>query len=173
MNSYGTQVPANPKTGAATTGTVSVIDLANPNAAVKSINVGLHPTTLYAKNGALFVTNTGSDSVSVINTGRDAVVQTIATQPWPEASVGYEPDGVTLTNDGHLLVSLGRANAVAVYRYTRAQDAVHYVGLLPTDYFPASVNVVGGQIVVGNTRGIDALRPDASGATTPTTPRAA
>ena len=163
LNSYGTQVPANPNTGAATTGTVSVIDLANPGAAVKSINVGLHPTTLYAKNGALFVTNTGSDSVSVINTGRDAVVQTIATQPWPEATVGYEPDGVTLTNDGHLLVSLGRANAIAVYRYTRAQDAVHYVGLLPTDYFPASVNVVGGQIVVGNTRGIDALRPDASG----------
>jgi YVTN family beta-propeller protein len=164
INSYGTQVPANPNTGAVTTGAVSVIDLANPSAAVKTIDVGLHPTTLYANNGTLFVTNTGSDSVSVINTGRDAVVQTITTQPWPEATVGYEPDGVTLTNDGHLLVTLGRANAVAVYRYTRAQDAVHYVGLLPTDYFPASVNVVGGQIVVGNTRGIDALRPDSFGA---------
>jgi YVTN family beta-propeller protein len=165
LNSYGTQVPANPNTGAATTGTVSIINLADPNAAVKSISVGLHPTTLYAKNGALFVTNTGSDNVSVINTSKDAVVQTITTQPWPEASVGYEPDGVTLTNDGHLLVSLGRANAIAVYRYTQAQDAVHYVGLLPTDYFPASVDVVGGQIVVGNTRGIDALRPDSYGPT--------
>ena len=62
MNSYNTQVPANPNTGATTTGTVSVIDLANPNASPASINVGLHPTTLYAKNGALFVTNTGSDT---------------------------------------------------------------------------------------------------------------
>jgi YVTN family beta-propeller protein len=163
LNSYGTQVPANPNTGAATSGTVSVINLADPNAAVKSIDVGLHPTTLYAKDRTLFVANTGSDSVSVINTGKDAVVQTIATQPWPEANVGYEPDGVTLTNDGHLLVSLGRANAVAVYRYNRAQEPVHYVGLLPTDYFPASVNVVDGQVVVGNTRGIDALRPDVYG----------
>jgi YVTN family beta-propeller protein len=163
LNSYGTQVPANPDTGAATTGTVSVINLADPTAAVKNLNVGLHPTTLYAKNGTLFVANTGSDSVSVINTSKDAVVQTITTQPWPEANVGYEPDGITLTNDGHLLVTLGRANAVAVYRYTRAQEPVHYVGLLPTDYFPTSVDVVGGRIVVGNTRGIDALRPDASG----------
>ena len=165
LNSYGTQVPADPKTGAATTGTVSVINLADATAAVRSITVGLHPTTLYTKGAALFVANTGSDSVSVINTRNDAVVQTIATRPWPEANVGYEPDGVTLTDDGHLLVTLGRANAVAVYRYTGAQAPVHYVGLLPTDYFPASVNAIRGQIVVGNTRGIDALRPDTTVAT--------
>jgi YVTN family beta-propeller protein len=163
LNSYGTQVPADPNTGAVTTGTVSVINLADANAAVQTIDVGLHPTTLYANNGTLFVTNTGSDSVSVIDTGTDCVVQTIATRPWPQASVGYEPDGVTLTNDGHLLVTLGRANAVAVYRYHRAQEPVHYIGLLPTDYFPASVDVVGGRVVVGNTRGIDALRPDSYG----------
>ena len=163
LNSYGTQVPADPNTGATTTGTVSVINLADPNAAVKSIDVGLHPTTLYARNGAVFVTDTGSDAVSVINTRRNAVVQTIATRPWPEASVGYEPDGVTLTDNGHLLVTLGRANAVAVYRYTKPQEPVSYVGLLPTDYFPAAVNVVGGQVVVSNTRGIDALRPDSNG----------
>src|SRR2546423_291957 len=163
LNSYGTQVPADPKTGATTTGTVSVINLADSNATVKSIDVGLHPTTVYAKNGALFVTNTGSDTVSVINTGKDAVVQTIATKPWPEASVGYEPDGVALTDDGHLLVTLGRANAVAVYRFTKAQEPVRYVGLLPTDYFPASVDVVRGQVVVGNTRGIDARRGDPNG----------
>ena len=70
-------------------------------------------------------------------------MQTIATQPWPEASVGYEPDAVTLTDDGHLLVTLGRANAVAVYRYTSAQEPVSYVGLLPTDYFPAEIATVG------------------------------
>ena len=164
INSYGTQVPADPKTGAATTGTVSVINLAAPNTTVDSINVGLHPTTLYAaKDGTLFVANTASDTVSAIDTRKDRVVQTITTQPWPEASVGYEPDGVTLTDDGHLLVSLGRANAVAVYRYTKAQAPVHYIGLLPTDYFPTSVDVVGGKIVVGNTRGVDALRPDSNG----------
>ncbi|NUP42408.1 MAG: phosphoesterase [Streptomyces sp.] len=159
VNSYGTQVPASPVTAATTTGTVSVIDLANPAAAVGSIDVGLHPTALYAKGKALFVTNTATNDVSVIDTSRGKVVQTIATQPWPQATVGYEPDAVTLTDDGHLLVTLGRANAVAVYKYTSAQEPVSYVGLLPTDYFPSEIATVGDRIVVSNTRGIDAQRP--------------
>ncbi|GAA4610675.1 alkaline phosphatase family protein [Actinoallomurus liliacearum] len=159
INSYNTQVPANPATGATTTGTVSVIDLANPAAAATSIDVGLHPTALYAKNGALFVTNTATNSVSVIDTAKNKVVQTIATQPWPEASVGYEPDAVTLTDDGHLLVTLGRANAVAVYRFRKPLEPVSYVGLLPTDYFPAEITTVGDDVLVSNTRGIDARRP--------------
>ncbi|MEY9875227.1 hypothetical protein ABH931_004728 [Streptacidiphilus sp. MAP12-33] len=165
LNSYGTQVPASPVTGATTSGTVSVIDLADSSAAVRSIDVGLHPTGVYAKNGVVFVTDTASNQVSVIDTRRgDRVVQTIDTQPWPEATVGYEPDAVTLTDDGHLLVTLGRANAVAVYRYSGPQDPVSYVGLLPTDYFPAEIATVGGKVVVSNTRGVDALRPDATGA---------
>jgi YVTN family beta-propeller protein len=158
INSYNTQVPADPVTAATTTGTVSVIDLANP-AAVTSIDVGLHPTALYAKNGALFVTNTATNNVSVIDTAMNKVVQTIATQPWPEATVGYEPDAVTLTDDGHLLVTLGRANAVAVYRYTTPLEPVSYIGLLPTDYFPAEITTVGNDVLVSNTRGIDARRP--------------
>ncbi|MFF4860787.1 alkaline phosphatase family protein [Streptomyces sp. NPDC001231] len=159
INSYGTQVPADPKTGATTTGTVSVIDLADPTAAVGSVDVGLHPTAMYAKKGAVFVTNTATNDVSVIDTRRNKVVQTIATQPWPEASVGYHPNAVTLTDDGHLLVTLGGANAVAVYRYTSAQEPVSYVGLLPTDYVPAEIATVGNEVVVSNTRGIDARRP--------------
>lgn len=159
INSYGTQVPANPQTGATTTGTVSVIDLTDPTAAVGSIDVGLHPTAVYAKNGAVFVTNTADNNVSVIDTRKNKVVQTIATQPWPEASVGYEPNAVTLTDDGRLLVTLGRANAVAVYRYKSPQEPASYVGLLPTDYFPAEITTVGKKVIVSNTRGIDARRP--------------
>ena len=162
INSYNTPIPASPVTAASTTGTVSVIDLANPAAAVGSITVGLHPTALYAAKRALFVTNTATNHVSVIDTARDKVVQTIATQPWPEASVGYEPDAVTLTGDGHLLVTLGRANAIAVYRYTSPLEPVSYLGLLPTDYFPAEIATVGHDIVVSNTRGIDARRPTTS-----------
>ncbi|MEW2625345.1 bifunctional YncE family protein/alkaline phosphatase family protein [Streptomyces sp. NPDC048106] len=169
MNSYGTQVPADPDTGASTSGTVSVIDLANPTAAPASIDVGLHPTAVYAKNGVVFVTNTADNSVSVIDTKKDKVVQTIATQPWPQASVGYEPDAVTLTDDGRLLVTLGRANAIAVYKYSSAQEPVSYVGLLPTDYFPSEIATVGDQIVVSNTRGIDALRKSSNHGTHDTT----
>ncbi|MFE7525890.1 bifunctional YncE family protein/alkaline phosphatase family protein [Kitasatospora sp. NPDC057542] len=164
INSYGTQVPADPATAATTTGTVSVIDLADPAAPVGTVTVGLHPTALYAKNGVLFVADTASDEVSVIDTAHDKVVQTISTKPWPEASVGYEPTAMTLTEDGRLLVTLGRANAVAVYRFTGAQEPVSYVGLLPTDYFPAEIATVGAKVIVSNTRGIDARRPNSTGA---------
>jgi YVTN family beta-propeller protein len=160
MGSYGTQVPANGYLGTSTTGTVSVIDPANPSAAIGSIAVGLHPTAMYTDGNALFVANTNSDTVSVIDTSLNEVVQTIETRPWPASAVGYEPDGIDLTKDGHLLVSLGRANAVAVYRYDgEPKDPVSYIGLLPTDYYPANVATVGGQIVVTNTRGTDARGP--------------
>ncbi|MFE9061148.1 alkaline phosphatase family protein [Streptomyces violaceusniger] len=163
INSYGTQVLADQKTAATTSGTVSVIDLANQDAAVSSIEVGLHPTAVYAKNGVVFVTNTADNNVSVIDTAKDKVVQTISTQPWAKARVGYEPDAVTLTDDGHLLVTLGRANAVAVYKFTSAQEPVSYVGLLPTDYFPSEITTSGNQVYVSNTRGVDARRKATGG----------
>ncbi|GAA1113851.1 MULTISPECIES: bifunctional YncE family protein/alkaline phosphatase family protein [Streptomyces violaceusniger group] len=163
INSYGTQVLADQKTAATTSGTVSVIDLANQDAAVSSIEVGLHPTAVYAKNGVVFVTNTADNNVSVIDTAKDKVVQTISTQPWAKARVGYEPDAVTLTDDGHLLVTLGRANAVAVYKFTSAQEPVSYIGLLPTDYFPSEITTSGKEVYVSNTRGIDARRKAGGG----------
>ncbi|MCU1692353.1 MAG: phosphoesterase [Frankiales bacterium] len=175
MNSYGTRVPADPVLGTSTTGTLSVIDTAVPAAAVRSIAVGLHPTALHTSGGALFVADTGSDTVSVVDTATDQVVQTIATQPWASSTVGYQPDGITTTPDGHLLVTLGRADAVAVYRYSAAapQQPVSLVGLLPTDYFPTDVAVAGGKVVVTNSRGTDALGPaltfDQGPGTTPAT----
>jgi YVTN family beta-propeller protein len=163
MDSYGTSVPANGYLGTSTTGSVSVIDPANPSATVGSIPVGLHPTAMYAKGNALFVANANDDTVSVIDTTKGVVVQTIETKPWPSSSVGYQPTSIAMTSNGRLLVTLGRANAVAVYRYHGSpQQPVNYVGLLPTDYYPATVATVGDQIVVTNTRGIDARGPELS-----------
>src|SRR3954463_5663996 len=173
MGSYGTQVPANTYLGTSTSGTVSVIDTASPSPSVGSINVGLHPTAMYfqpnaptgkkAKKGALFVANTNDDTVSVINTNTDNVVQTIETRPWTTSDIGYQPNSIAMTSDDHLLVSLGRANAVAVYQYNgKPQEPVNYVGLVPTDYYPKTLATVGKQIVVTNTRGIDARGPNLS-----------
>ena len=146
--------------GTSTTGTVSVIDTATPSAAVGSIAVGLHPTAMYRKGDVLFVAYTNDDTVSVIDTRKDKVVQTIETKPWPSADVGYQPTSIAMTDDGHLLVTLGRANAVAVYRYHGdPQEPVNFIGLLPTDYYPKTIATVGDQIVVTNTRGIDARGP--------------
>ncbi|HEY7043586.1 MAG TPA: YncE family protein, partial [Nocardioidaceae bacterium] len=163
MGSYGTQVPANGYLGTSTTGTVSVIDTANAAAAVGSIPVGLHPTAMYVRGHALFVANAFDDTVSVIDTTKNQVVQTIETRPWPSSDVGYSPTSIAVTSDDHLLVTLGRANAVAVYQYKGdPQEPVSYIGLVPTDYYPATIATVGGQIFVTNTRGIDARGPNLS-----------
>ncbi len=160
MGSYGTQVPANTTLGTSTTGTVSVIDTANPSKPVSSIPVQLHPTAMYLDGTTLYVANTNSDTVSVIDTKTGAVVQTFVTQPWASSKTGYQPTAITMQGD-HLLVSLGSANAIAVYKVDRKdpRDPASYIGLLPTDYFPENVTAVNGQIVVTNTRGIDARGP--------------
>jgi YVTN family beta-propeller protein len=160
MGSYGTQVPADTTLGTSTTGTVSVIDTANPSTPVSSIAVQLHPTAMYLDATTLYVANTNSDTVSVIDTKTRTVKQTIATQPWASSTTGYQPTAIAMQDD-HLLVSLGNANAIAVYKVDKKdpRDPASYIGLLPTDYFPENVSTVKGQIVVTNTRGIDARGP--------------
>jgi len=160
MDSYGSQVPADTTLGTSTTGTLSVIDTRNSSMPVATIPVQLHPTAMYLDGTTLFVANTNSDTVSVIDTTAGTVVQTIATQPWASSTIGYEPTAITMQGD-HLLVSLGRANAIAVYKVDRRdpRDPASSIGLLPTDYFPENVTAVNGRIVVTNTRGIDARGP--------------
>jgi len=160
MGSYGTEVVADGKTGSSTTGTVSVIDPTSTT--VGSIAVGLHPTSLYADGKTLFVANTNSDTVSVIDTTSNKVVQTINTQPWSGSKVGYTPTGMTVT-DGRLLVTLARANAVAVYKLdSDPKSPASYVGLIPTDYYPSAIASAGGKLIVTNRRGIDARGGDLS-----------
>ena len=156
MDSYGTAVVADGYKGTSTTGTLSVIDPTSPGSDVGAIKVGLHPTALYANGRVLYVANTNDDTVSVLDTVSGHVVQTIATQPWHGSKIGYYPDGFTVQH-GRLLVSLGRANAVAVYKLGKgALDPVSYVGLVPTDYYPGDLFTVGDKTVVANRRGIDA-----------------
>ena len=156
MDSYGSAVPADPYLGNSTNGTLSVIYPAAAGSDAGTVKVGLHPTAMYAKGGVLYVANTNDDTVSVVDTTSDHVVQTITTQPWRGSATGYAPDGITVQG-GRLLVSLGRANAIAVYKLGKdALDPVSYVGLVPTDYYPEDVFTVGDSTVVANRRGIDA-----------------
>lgn len=160
MDSYGTAVPADTNLGTSTTGSVSVIDTGAPSAPAATIPVQLHPTAMHLDGTTLYVANTNSDTVSVIDTRSNKVVQTFATQPWASSQTGYQPTAIAQQGD-HLLVSLGRANAIAVYAVDRKdpRDPASYIGLLPTDYYPENVTAVKGSIVVTNTRGIDARGP--------------
>ena len=114
--SDGTPVVSSPVTGAATTGTVSVVNLAT-NKADGEIAVGLQPTALYRDGAALFVANSNDDSLSIIDTATKKVVQTVSTNPLPGAKVGSYANAISMPDPSHVLVSIGRDNAVAVYNF--------------------------------------------------------
>jgi YVTN family beta-propeller protein len=153
--SDGTPIVANPVTATPTTGTVSVVSRAQAQV-VDTISVGLEPTAEYlTSDGTLIVANSNDDSISLIDPLRDQVTQTVSTNPVPGASVGSAPNSITMSDPTHLLVSVGRDNAIAVYRYGGARVPLSFEGLLPTDMYPLQVQADPqlSKIVVANERG--------------------
>jgi YVTN family beta-propeller protein len=158
--SDGTPIVASKSTGAATTGTVSVVDLATGKE-VKEIPVGLQPTALYQDGSTLFVANSNDDSMSVIDERTNQVAQTVNTNPVPGATVGSYANAISMSDPHHVLVSIGRDNAIAVYDYYGAYARMHLEGLIPTDWYPVQVqpDSATGKIVVTNDKGIGARGP--------------
>jgi YVTN family beta-propeller protein len=136
--SFGTPVVADPRDGAASTGTVSQVDLATRQQ-VRTYAVGLQPTALLASGDDLLVANSNDDSVSVIDTRRQAVAQTFNVNPVPGAPFGSSPNSLLMLDGGHLAVSLGRDNAVAVFAYHGPYHQPAFDGLVPTGWYPASL----------------------------------
>ena len=75
--SNGTPIVANKVNGSAATGTVTIYDTA-ANRIVKTIAVGRHPTGMAVSGGLLFVCNTLSDNISVIDLATNQVMNTIS-----------------------------------------------------------------------------------------------
>jgi YVTN family beta-propeller protein len=160
-NSDGTAIVSDPSTGAATTGTVSVVNLGSETVS-DTINVGLSPDSETLDGSTLFVTNSNSDTVSVIDTKNDGVTQTFNVEPLPGSTVGAAPNSVTMPDPHHLLVSVGRDNALAVFDYNGPGYPVKYEGLIPTDWYPNQVrydNVLN-KLVVTNLKGIGSRGPE-------------
>ena len=139
--------------GIAEPGNVTRVDLVT--GATSAIPVGRHPTGLaWDERGArLYVANGNSDTVSVIDTRRNAVVQAIAVTPFHEGKIGLAPTAVALAPDATtLFVALGGANAVAVYSLPGATLR----GLIPTSWYPTSLDVSadGRTIAVGSLFGV-------------------
>jgi YVTN family beta-propeller protein len=158
--SDGTPVVSDRSTGAASTGTVSVVNLSTGEQ-TRSISVGLQPTALFLHGDTLFVANSNDDSVSLINTETRRVTQTFNVNPLPGSTVGSYPNAITMPDPGHILVSIGRDNAIAVFRYNGPVAPVQYAGLLPTDWYPVNVVMDArlGKLIVTNDKGIGARGP--------------
>jgi YVTN family beta-propeller protein len=160
-DSYGTPIVADPSTGGATTGTLSVVDL-DQGTQTSTIRVGLQPTALFLHEKTLFVANSNDDSVSIVDTESKQVKQTFNVNP--VAKVGSYPNAITMPDDHHILVSIGRDNAIAQFGYNDPISPVRLEGLLPTDWYPVNVakDDALGKIVVTNDKGIGTRGPQST-----------
>lgn len=152
--SSGTPVVVDPRTGIAASGSVSVIDL-QTNRVTTEIAVRLHPTAmaLDTPGNRLFVANTNSDLISVIDLGTNEVTKTLNCKPYTDLPLGSAPTALTVSKDGHsLYIANGGNNAVAVFDLQRDTLA----GMIPAGWYPGALSLYHGgtQLVIANIKGV-------------------
>ena len=120
-------------------GSVSVVDL-NAGQVTGEIMVGLHSSGMALSPDRLYlaVANANSDTVSVIDTRSDRVLETISLRWQPGDLFGASPNALTFDKSGKVLyVCNGTQNAVAVVSFRPGRSKL--TGLIPTGWFPGAV----------------------------------
>jgi YVTN family beta-propeller protein len=154
-DSDGTPIVTNPSTAVPTTGTLSVVNLGS-DTVTGTVSVGIEPTNMTVHDGYLFVTNTNSDTVSIVDVATQKVVQTFNVNPLPGSTVGAYPNSVAFTGPNTFVVSVGRDDALAEFGYSGPATPVRYEGLIPTDWYPNEVQYdpTVGKVIVSNQEGV-------------------
>lgn len=126
--------------GIAASGTVTCIDPLSMTI-LAEIPVGLHPTSLALDepHGRLYVANSNSDTISVIDTGSNRVVDTISLQPFSTPVAGISPESLVISRDGkQLYAACAGINAVAVVDLDGPAGR-RIRGLIPTGWYPCHI----------------------------------
>ncbi len=152
----GTKVRVDPVRHIASEGSVSVIDLTSktPN---QEIIVGLHSSGLAVSPNKRYVvvTNAGSDTLSVIDTRKDEVVETLWAKPTPADLFGASPNALVFDPSGKTLyVANGTQNAIAVFHFEPGES--EFQGLIPVGWFPGAIayDKKHRQLAVANIKGV-------------------
>jgi DNA-binding beta-propeller fold protein YncE len=135
----GTRVRVDPIRHIASEGSVSVVDLTSGKV-LSEILTGLHTSALaLTPNGRYVVAaNAGSDTLSVIDTRKDEIVETIWTRQNPGDLFGASPNALVFDPSGKtLFVCNGTQNAVGVISFAPAKSKIQ--GLIPVGWFPGAV----------------------------------
>ncbi len=147
--------------GSTREGSVAVIQPSNGQI-LKEVVVGLHPNEIISdKDGRyVYLTNSNSDNISVINTTSDEIEETISVRLQPDINpfFGDSPNGLCLSTDEKtLFVANGMDNALAVIRLREKGGQVNsgqfsrVEGFIPTGAYPSSVTMSGnGYLYVSN-----------------------
>jgi YVTN family beta-propeller protein len=110
---------------------------------VASIGVGEHPNQIavHPEDDRIFVACASSNCVSVIDTARGVVTETIVTSLFPKAPEGSTPAAVAISPDGETLyVANADNNCVAVVDVeTPSRSQVK--GFIPTGWYPTALAV--------------------------------
>ncbi len=125
------------------------------------IGVGAHPATLALSpdQTRLFVANSLSDTVSVIDTQSNKVVGTILLRPDMARDLpGVTPTALTVSADGETLyVTLGDMDAIGVVDVASMQLR----GCIPAGWYPSAVETIGqGRLLVANAKGTSVRNPN-------------
>ncbi|CAN5217009.1 alkaline phosphatase family protein [soil metagenome] len=170
--SSGTPVRIDPRVDVANHGSVSVMKKVDGQwKQARSIAVGLHPSGMILSKNAnrLYVANANSDSVSVIDTAKDEVIETISCRPQATLPFGSASNALALSPDGGTLyVANGTNNCVAVVTLANRSRDGHdelqqpnsiVAGLIPTGWYPGALALTsdGKRLVVANVKGQGSL----------------
>ena len=86
----------------------------------------------------MFVANANSDTVTVLDTQTDRIVETISTRPDGKLLFGSTPNAVACSPDGkRLYVSNATNNSIAVVELATPHS--HVLGQIPTGWYPAGL----------------------------------
>jgi YVTN family beta-propeller protein len=127
--------------GVASSGTVARVDLLT-GTATAAVAVGLHPSGLAwdERRQRLYVANSNSDSISIVDTAANRLIETITLRPFLQQVAGISPESVALSPDrSTLYVACAGINALAVIGLDAQRPRVS--GFIPTGWYPDDIAV--------------------------------
>jgi DNA-binding beta-propeller fold protein YncE len=129
---------------------IDVVDISGKPEMIKRIKVPGQPNrmVLNRSESLLFVAQDNVDSVAVVDTASNRVIENIAVTapagllpPWKTKFKGNDTNSVTLSRDEKFLyVTNGWMNDVAVIQINSVPKQSRMVGLIPTGWYPNSVS---------------------------------
>ena len=128
------------------------------------IDVGDNPNELLLnKTGTiLYVANANDNSVSVISTSENKVIETLNAALFPNAPPGSTSNGLALNaTEKRLYIANADNNCLAVFDVSKPGFS-HSEGFIPTGWYPTNVKVIGKKIFVANGKGFSS-KPNAKG----------
>ncbi len=163
----GTLVRVDPVRHIASEGSVSIIDLGQPGAGGEArpakceILTGPRASAIAASpNGRwVVVANTGSDTLSVIDTRTDQIIETLCARQNPGNLLGAQPNALAFDRSGgKLFVCNGTQNAVAIFDFKPRKSRLR--GLIPVGWFPGAVACDSSRkaVYVANIKGIGSTK---------------